>query len=114
MRPNNSVEYGEFARRLLGFRQIARSEGAMGPTIVVVAAGEMGAASGQRLRLRGATVRTSRKGRSAAAGAGAKAAGLVDIDNDAKLVEGADFVLSVMPPGEAKNLARRLASALTA
>jgi len=86
----------------------------MGPTIVVVAAGEMGAAIGQRLHLRGATVRTSLKGRSAATVARAKAAGLVDIDNDAKLVEGADFVLSVMPPGEAKNLARRLASALTA
>ena len=38
----------------------------MGPTIVVIAAGEMGAAIGQRLHLRGATVRTTLKGRSAA------------------------------------------------
>ena len=86
----------------------------MGPTIVVVAAGEMGAAIGQRLHLRGATVKTSLKGRSAATIARAKAAGLIDVDNDATLVEGADFVLSVMPPGEAKNLAKRLSPALTA
>jgi 3-hydroxyisobutyrate dehydrogenase-like beta-hydroxyacid dehydrogenase len=86
----------------------------MAPTIVVIAAGEMGAAIGQRLRLRGATVRTSLKGRSAATAARAQSAGLVAIDDDAKLVEGADFVLSVMPPGEAKHLAERLAPVLTA
>ena len=85
----------------------------MGPTIVVIAAGEMGAAIGQRLHLRGATVRTSVKGRSAATVARAKAAGLIPIDDDAKLVDGVDFVLSVLPPGEAKALAQRLAPALT-
>jgi len=85
----------------------------MAPTIVVIAAGEMGAAIGQRLRLRGAAVRTSLKGRSAATVARAQAAGLIAIDDDAKLVEGADFVLSVMPPGEAKALAQRLAPMLT-
>jgi putative dehydrogenase len=85
----------------------------MGPTIVVIAAGEMGAAIGQRLHLRGATVRTSVKGRSAATVARAKAAGLIPIDDDAKLVDSADFVLSVLPPGEAKALAQRLAPALT-
>jgi putative dehydrogenase len=85
----------------------------MGPTIVVIAAGEMGAAIGQRLHLRGATVRTSVRGRSAATAARAKAAGLMAIDDDAKLVDGADFVLSVLPPGEAKALAQRLAPALT-
>ncbi len=86
----------------------------MAPTIVVIAAGEMGAAIGQRLRLRGATVRTSLKGRSDATIARAKAAGLVAIEDEAQLVAGADFILSVMPPGEAKNLALRLAPALTA
>jgi putative dehydrogenase len=84
----------------------------MGPTIVVIAAGEMGAGLGQRLHLRGATVRTSVRGRSAATMARAKAAGLIAIDDDAALVDGADFVLSVMPPGEAKALAHRLVPAL--
>jgi 3-hydroxyisobutyrate dehydrogenase-like beta-hydroxyacid dehydrogenase len=86
----------------------------MATTIVVIAAGEMGAAIGQRLRLRGATVRTSLKGRSDATIARAKAAGLVAVEEEAQLVAGADFILSVMPPGEAKNLALRLAPALSA
>jgi 3-hydroxyisobutyrate dehydrogenase-like beta-hydroxyacid dehydrogenase len=86
----------------------------MAPTIVVIAAGEMGAAIGQRLRLRGATVRTALKGRSQATIARARAAGLVAVEDEASLVENADFVLSVMPPGEAKGLAQRLAPALTA
>lgn len=84
----------------------------MAPTIVVIAAGEMGAAVAQRLRLRGATVRTSLRGRSAATKARAEAAGLIAIDDDGMLVEGADFILSVMPPGEAKGLAQRLAPVL--
>lgn len=84
----------------------------MAPTIVVLAAGEMGAALGQRLRLRGATVRTALNGRSAATIARAEAAGLIAIEDDRKLVDGADFVLSVMPPGEAKGLAQRLAPVL--
>jgi 3-hydroxyisobutyrate dehydrogenase-like beta-hydroxyacid dehydrogenase len=86
----------------------------MAPIIVVIAAGEMGAAIGQRLRLRGASVRTSLNGRSDTTIARAKAAGLVAIEDDAALVADADFVLSVMPPGEAKNLAMRLAPVLTA
>jgi len=86
----------------------------MASTIVVIAAGEMGAAIGQRLRLRGATVRTALKGRSAATIARAQAAGLIAVEDDAKLVENTDFVLSVMPPGQAKGLAQRLAPALTA
>lgn len=86
----------------------------MAPIIVVIAAGEMGAAIGQRLRLRGAEVRTSLKGRSDATITRAKAAGLAAIDDDAALVASADFVLSVMPPGEAKNLAKRLAPVLSA
>src|SRR5690242_2862191 len=86
----------------------------MAPIIVVIAAGEMGAAIGQRLRLCGAEVRTSLNVRSAATIARAKAAGLVAVEDDAALVAGADFVLSVMPPGEAKNLAARLAPVLSA
>lgn len=86
----------------------------MGPTIVVIAAGEMGAALGQRLRLRGATVRTSLRGRSPATVARAGAAGLIAVEDDAALVAGASFVASVMPPGEARALAERLAPVLAA
>jgi putative dehydrogenase len=85
----------------------------MAPTIVVIAMGEMGAAIGQRLRLRGTTVRSSLAGRGAATIARAKAAGIAAVENDAVLVEGADLILSVVPPGEALGLARRLAPALT-
>jgi len=84
----------------------------MTPTIVVISVGEMGAAVAQRLRLRGADVRTSLKGRSAASRARAESAGLTIVDDDAKLVEGAEFVLSIVPPGEAKGLATRLAPVL--
>ena len=86
----------------------------MAPTIVVIAAGEMGAGIGGRLHRQGATVRTALKGRSTATIARAKAAGMISVDDDAALVDGADFVLSVMPPGGAKALAQRLAPALKA
>jgi L-threonate 2-dehydrogenase len=86
----------------------------MAPVIVVVVAqGEMGAAVAQRLRLRGAEVRTSLKGRSAASRQRAEAAGLTIIDDDDALVAGSDFVLSIVPPGDAKNFAARMAPALT-
>jgi 3-hydroxyisobutyrate dehydrogenase-like beta-hydroxyacid dehydrogenase len=87
-------------------------EANMGPTIVVIAVGEMGAGVAQRLRLRGATVRTSLRGRSDASRKRAEAAGLTIIDDDDKLVADADFVLSIVPPGEVKKLAERLALAL--
>ncbi|HXA69489.1 MAG TPA: DUF1932 domain-containing protein [Stellaceae bacterium] len=83
----------------------------MGP-IVVIAAGEMGAAVGGRLRERGADVRTSLVGRSAKTAERARRHGLIALDDDARLVEGAAFVLSIVPPAEAAPLARRLAAAL--
>src|SRR5260370_35614318 len=85
----------------------------MGP-IVVIAAGEMGAAVGGRLRERGADVRTSLVGRSATTAERARRHGLIALDDDARLVEGAAFVLSIVPPAEAVPLARRLAAALAA
>jgi len=84
----------------------------MSPIIVVIAAGEMGAAVGGRLREKGATVRTSLVGRSAKTAERARRHGLVVLDDDAALVEGAAFVLSIVPPAEAVPLARRLAPAL--
>jgi L-threonate 2-dehydrogenase len=85
----------------------------MAPTIVIIAQGEMGGGTGQRLHERGARVLTSLVGRSAASAARAAKAGMQAIDDDAKLVAGADFVLSVVPPGEVLTLAARLAPALT-
>src|SRR5579872_3009278 len=84
----------------------------MGAIVVVIAAGEMGAAVGGRLRERGAEVRTSLLGRSAKTAERAHRHGLRVLDDDADLVAGADFLLSIAPPAEAVPLARRLASAL--
>lgn len=84
----------------------------MALTIVVVAQGEMGAAVGQRLHARGATVKTSLKGRSEASRTRAREAGMVPVEDDLALVTGADFVLSIVPPGDAKAFAERMAPAL--
>jgi 3-hydroxyisobutyrate dehydrogenase-like beta-hydroxyacid dehydrogenase len=84
----------------------------MALTIVVVAQGEMGAAVGQRLHSRGAAVRTSLKDRSEASRTRAREAGMVPVDDDVALVTGADFVLSIVPPGDAKAFAARIAPAL--
>ncbi|MGE5202020.1 MAG: DUF1932 domain-containing protein [Acidobacteriota bacterium] len=87
---------------------------AASPVIVVIAQGEMGAGVGGRLRERGAEVRTSLKGRSAASAERAKRHGLISVEDDAALLCDADFVLSIVPPGEAAGLAKRLAPALAA
>jgi 3-hydroxyisobutyrate dehydrogenase-like beta-hydroxyacid dehydrogenase len=84
----------------------------MTPIVVVIAAGEMGAAVGGRLREKGAEVRTSLVGRSAKTAERARRHGLTAVDDDAELLSGADFVLSIMPPAEAVPLARRLAPIL--
>src|SRR5579863_3636729 len=84
----------------------------MALTIVVVAQGEMGAAVGQRLHARGAAVKTSLKGRSEASRARAREAGMVPVDDDLALITGADFVLSIVPPGEARAFAERMAPSL--
>jgi 3-hydroxyisobutyrate dehydrogenase-like beta-hydroxyacid dehydrogenase len=80
----------------------------MTDTIVVIAAGEMGAGIGKRLTERGARVLTSLKGRGGGSAARAKSAGMTDIADDNALVADADFILSVVPPGQALALAGRL------
>jgi len=85
-----------------------------GPTVAIIAMGEMGAGLAARLTTRGARVRTSLAGRSEASAVRAKAAGAEAVGDDRELLEGADFVLSVVPPGEARNLAKRLAPGLQA
>jgi 3-hydroxyisobutyrate dehydrogenase-like beta-hydroxyacid dehydrogenase len=86
----------------------------MSITVAVVAQGKMGAGVGKRLRESGAEVRTLLAGRSAASAARARDAGMVPAKDEKDLIAGADFFLSILPPGEAVALARRLAPALSA
>ena len=85
----------------------------MADTIVVIAAGEMGAGIGKRLSERGARVLTSMKGRSADSKKRAAAAGMQDIASDDEMVAQSDFILSVVPPKDAAALAERLKGPLT-
>jgi len=82
--------------------------------IGVIAQGTMGSAVGRRLRESGAEVRTLLSGRSPASAERARAAGMVAATDARGLLEGADFFLSILPPGEAEPLARRLAPTLEA
>jgi len=80
--------------------------------IGVIAQGMMGAGVGRRLHESGATVRTLLTGRSPASAERAKAAGMAPATNEHELLSGADFFLSILPPGDAEALARQLAPAL--
>ena len=80
----------------------------------VIAQGTMGSGVGRRLRESGAEVRTLLSGRSPASAERARAAGMVAATDERALLDGADFFLSILPPGEAEPLARRLAPTLTA
>jgi len=73
----------------------------------------MGSGVGRRLRESGAEVRTLLSGRSPASAERARAAGMVAAADERALLEDADFFLSILPPGEAEPLARRLAPTLT-
>ena len=84
----------------------------MGETIAVIAMGEMGAGVARRLHERGATVLTSLAGRSAASAARAQKAGAIPVATDDELVSQAEFILSIVPPGDAVALAERLAPAI--
>lgn len=81
-------------------------------TIAVIGAGEMGAAVGRRLREAGARVLTTLKGRSAASVDRVRQAGLEPTDDDARLVGEASVVLSIVPPSQAMQVARRFRAAL--
>lgn len=79
----------------------------MPPTVAIIAPGMMGSAIAKRLTSAGVQVQTSLTGRSTATAARARAAGMTDAI-DGQLVQ-ADFILSIVPPGDALGLARRLA-----
>jgi 3-hydroxyisobutyrate dehydrogenase-like beta-hydroxyacid dehydrogenase len=82
--------------------------------IGVIAQGMMGAGVGRRLHESGAKVRTLLAGRSAKSAERARAAGMEPAADEHSLLAGADFFLSILPPGEAEPLAQRLAPALKA
>jgi putative dehydrogenase len=82
------------------------------PTVAIVAPGSMGSGVGQRLTEHKVKVLTSLAGRSEASAERASAAGMIAVD-DARLME-SDFLLSIVPPGDALALAKRLAGVLTA
>ena len=84
----------------------------MTPVVAVIAPGMMGAAVGKRLVDHGLKVLTSLAGRSAETAQRATAAGMVSASD--KEIAASDFILSILPPGEAVALAQRFAPALTA
>ena len=84
----------------------------MTPTVAIIAPGNMGSAVGRRLTENKVKVLTSLAGRSEKSAARASAAGMTAVA-DAQLTE-SDFLLSIVPPGDALALAKRLAGVLTA
>jgi L-threonate 2-dehydrogenase len=83
----------------------------MTPVVAVIAPGAMGAAVGKRLADNGLKVLTSLKDRSAETQARAKAAGMADASDEE--IAASDFVLSILPPGDALALAQGFAPVLT-
>jgi 3-hydroxyisobutyrate dehydrogenase-like beta-hydroxyacid dehydrogenase len=81
-------------------------------TVAVIGAGEMGSAVGRRLRQRGARVITELKGRSEQSSLRVADAGLEVIEDDRQLVDEAAFILSIVPPGVAVEVAERFRALL--
>ncbi len=84
----------------------------MNPVVAVIAPGMMGAGVGKRLADNGLKVLTSLKGRSAETVARASASGMAAASDEE--IAASDFILSILPPGDALSLAERFAPALKA
>jgi L-threonate 2-dehydrogenase len=84
----------------------------MTPVVAVIAPGLMGAGVGKRLADNGLKVLTSLKGRSQETIARAKAAGMAAASDEK--IAASDFILSILPPGDAVSLAERFVPALKA
>ncbi len=84
----------------------------MQPIVAVIAPGMMGSGVGGRLAQNGIAVLTALHGRSEASVQRAESAGMLGA-TDAEITA-SDFILSIVPPGEALALAERLAPALRA
>jgi putative dehydrogenase len=87
-------------------------EGIMTPVVAVIAPGAMGAAVGKRLADHGVKVLTSLTGRSKSTAARASEVGMLAASDEE--IASADFILSILPPGDALSLAQRFAPALAA
>jgi 3-hydroxyisobutyrate dehydrogenase-like beta-hydroxyacid dehydrogenase len=83
------------------------------PVIGIIGAGEMGAAVGRRLHETGARVLTSLAGRTAASAGRVRRAGLEVVHDDYQLNASADFVLSIVPPAAALEVAERMREPLS-
>src|SRR3954464_8235875 len=81
------------------------------PTVAIIAPGNMGAAVAKRLTENKVTVLTALSGRSESSIKRAQDAGMQGVD-DRELAK-ADFLLSIVPPGDALALAKRLAAVLS-
>jgi putative dehydrogenase len=84
----------------------------MTPVVAVIAPGMMGAAVGKRLADYGVKVLTSLKGRSSETVARAKVAGMTTASDEE--IAASDFILSILPPGDAVALAEHFVPALKA
>jgi L-threonate 2-dehydrogenase len=93
-------------------RLVFESEETMTPVVAVIAPGMMGAAVGKRLADNGLKVLTSLNGRSQETVARANAAGMAAAADEE--IAAADFILSILPPGDALSLAQRFVPALKA
>jgi 3-hydroxyisobutyrate dehydrogenase-like beta-hydroxyacid dehydrogenase len=84
----------------------------MNEAIGVIAMGEMGSAVARRLHERGATVITQLAGRSTASAARAERAGAIAVSTDDEFAAQSEYILSIVPPGDAVALAERLGPAI--
>jgi L-threonate 2-dehydrogenase len=84
----------------------------MTPVVTVIAPGAMGAAVGKRLVDNGLKVLTALKGRSQDTIARASAAGMTTANEEE--IAASDFILSILPPGDAVSLAESFVPALKA
>jgi putative dehydrogenase len=84
----------------------------MNPVVAIIAAGNMGAAVAKRLTGHGVRVLTSLIGRSTETAERASAAGMTAVTDEE--LAAADFILSIVPPGDSLSLAQRFVPALTA
>jgi putative dehydrogenase len=84
----------------------------MTPTVALIAPGNMGAAVAKRLTEHKVSVVTSLAGRSESSIKRAHDAGMQGVEDRA--LADADFLLSIVPPGDALALAKRLSGVLTA
>ncbi len=78
-------------------------------TVAVVAQGDMGAGTAGELVRQGLRVITNLTGRSGRSRGLAEKAGMEDVGNDAALIAEADMFLSILPPGNAIDLAQAMA-----